>query len=470
MKRIRKKLAGREYLAPWERAFDRVLTPIEEFIHRQTTSGILLMLCAVIALFIANGTFAEAYHHFFHLYFTIGLENFQLSKSMHHWINDGLMAIFFLVVGLELKRELLVGELADVKQALLPIIAAVGGMLVPALIYFAINPSGHTADGWGIPMATDIAFALGALALLGKRVPQSLLMFLIAVAIVDDLGAVTVIALFYTETINFTALVLVGMFTVLLVFMNLWGVRRLSPYLIMGSFLWVAMLKSGIHATLAGVILAFIIPMKPKYDPKRFLSLIGSSVDTIKDAYRQNENILINDALRSKVRALGNGAYLVQAPAQVLESQLHLFTAYLVIPIFALANAGVAIDFSNISNIIVHPVTMGIGLGLVLGKLIGIAGFTWLAVKAGLCNLPKGLNMHHIIGVAFMGGIGFTMSIFIAELGFAQYPDDLLMAKTGILFASFTAGVTGFIWLFITSKSPSTETEIPAAVAAETKE
>ncbi|WP_421869245.1 Na+/H+ antiporter NhaA [Motiliproteus sp.] len=470
MKRIRKKHAGKEYVAPWERAFDRVLTPIEEFIHRQTTSGILLMLCAVIALFIANGTFAEAYHHFFQLYFTVGLENFQLSKSMHHWINDGLMAIFFLVVGLELKRELLVGELADVKQALLPIIAAVGGMLVPALIYFAINPSGHTADGWGIPMATDIAFALGALALLGKRVPQSLLMFLIAVAIVDDLGAVTVIALFYTETLNLMALGLAVLFIVLLVFLNLWGVRRLAPYLVVGAFLWVAMLKSGIHATLAGVILAFIIPMKPKYDPKRFLSLIGSSVDTIKDAYRKNENILINDALRSKVRALGNGAYLVQAPAQVLESQLHLFTAYLVIPIFALANAGVAIDFANISNIIVHPVTMGIGLGLVLGKLIGIAGFTWIAVKAGLCNLPKGLNMNHIIGVAFMGGIGFTMSIFIAELGFASHPEDLLMAKTGILFASFTAGITGFIWLYLASKTSETETEMSAATAADVKE
>lgn len=458
MKRIRKKWAGKEYVAPWERAFDRVISPLEEFIHRQTTSGILLILCAVIALLIANSKLAEPYHHFFQLYFSVGLENFQLSKTMHHWINDGLMAIFFLVVGLELKRELLVGELANLKQALLPIIAAVGGMLIPALIYFSINPSGDTAIGWGIPMATDIAFALGTLALLGKRVPQSLLMFLIAVAIVDDLGAVTVIALFYTETINLAALAMAGFFTFLLVCLNLGGIRRLSPYLFIGVFLWIALLKSGVHATLAGVILAFIIPMKPKYDPKRFLSLIGTSVDTIKDAYKQNENILINDLLRSKVRALGNGAYLVQAPAQVLESKLHLPSAYLVIPIFALANAGVAIDFSSIGNVLVHPVTMGIGLGLVLGKLIGIAGFTWIAVKTGLCDLPKGLTMSHIIGVAFMGGIGFTMSIFIAELGFAQQPEDLLMAKTGILFASFSAGVIGFIWLYLTSKASDTET------------
>ncbi|GAA5317281.1 MAG: Na+/H+ antiporter NhaA [Candidatus Pelagadaptatus aseana] len=460
MKGIRIKKRGKEYVAPWERAFDKVISPLEEFIHRQTTSGVLLILCALIALLIANSKFAEPYHHFFKLYFTVGLENFQLSKTVHHWINDGLMAIFFLVVGLELKRELLVGELANLKQALLPIIAAIGGMVVPALIYFSINPTGHTANGWGIPMATDIAFALGTLALLGKRVPQSLLMFLIAVAIVDDLGAVTVIALFYTEKINLVALGLAGVFTFLLICLNLGGIRRLSPYLFIGVFLWVALLKSGVHATLAGVILAFIIPMKPKYDPKRFLSLITSRVDTLKAAYKENENILVNDALRSQVRAMSNGAYLVQAPAQVLESKLHLPSAYLVIPIFALANAGVAIDFANIGDILVHPVTMGIGLGLVLGKLIGIAGFTWLAVKAGLSDLPKGLNMHHIIGVAFMGGIGFTMSIFIAELGFANYPDDLVMAKTGILFASFSAGIIGFIWLYLTTKPPEPEAAV----------
>ncbi|WP_299177681.1 Na+/H+ antiporter NhaA [uncultured Neptuniibacter sp.] len=456
MKRIIK-LAGKEHVAPWEKAFDRVLSPIEEFIHRQTTSGILLMMFAVVALVIANSNLSESYHHFFQQYFTIGLENFGLSKTLHHWINDGLMAIFFLVVGLELKRELLVGELANVKQALLPIIAAIGGMMIPALIYFAINPSGHTVDGWGIPMATDIAFALGALALLGNRIPQSLLMFLIAVAIVDDLGAVTVIALFYTETINLGALGLAGLFIMVLVSLNRAGVRMLLPYLLIGAFLWVAMLKSGVHATLAGVILAFTIPMKPKYDPKRFLSLIGDSVDKIKNAYKENENIIVNDALRSKVSALGKGAYLVQAPAQVLESKLHLSSAYLIIPIFALANAGVAINFADLGGVILHPVTMGIGLGLVLGKLIGIAGFTWVAVKAGVCDLPTGLNMKHIIGVAFMGGIGFTMSIFIAELGFAHHPEDLLMAKSGILFASFFSGVTGFIWLYLTAKDQGKE-------------
>lgn len=453
----KRRLLGKEFVAPWERAFDKLLTPIEEFIHRQTTSGILLMLCAVVALFIANSSFAHHYHDFFKLYFTIGLEDFQLSKSLHHWINDGLMAIFFLVVGLELKRELLVGELANVKQALLPIIAAVGGMIAPALIYLSINPSGHTVDGWGIPMATDIAFALGALALLGNRIPQNLLMFLVALAIVDDLGAVIVIALFYTESLNLGALLLAGVSCLLLVGLNLSGVRRLSPYLLIGLVLWIAMLKSGVHATLAGVMLAFTIPMKPKYDPKRFLSQIQEGVEKIKAAYKQNENIIVNDQLRSRVEALGSGVNLVQAPAQILEHKLHLPSAYLVIPIFALANAGVPIDFANIGDVLTHSVAMGIGLGLVLGKLIGIAGFTWVAVKLGISELPKGLNMNHIIGVSFMGGIGFTMSIFIAELGFAHHPEDLLMAKTGILFASLVAGLIGFAWLYFSSKKTNND-------------
>lgn len=457
--RRRRRIAGKEYIAPWEKAFDTVLTPLEEFIHRQTTSGILLMLFAVLALVIANSQLNEPYHHFLQSYLTIGMEGFQLSKPLHHWINDGLMALFFLVVGLELKRELLVGELANAKQALLPIIAAVGGMLVPALIYVVINPAGHTLNGWGIPMATDIAFALGALALLGNRIPQSLLMFLVALAIVDDLGAVIVIALFYTETINLTALLLAGVFVFALICLNLGGVRRLLPYLMIGAMLWVAMLQSGVHATLAGVLLAFTMPMKPKYDPKRFLALIHDSVDQIKKAFRQNENIIVNDALRSRVRALGEGVFKVQAPAQILEHKLHLPSAYLIIPIFALANAGVPIEWSEIGSVINHPVAIGIGAGLILGKLIGIAGFTWLAVKMGVSELPTGLNFNHIIGVAFMGGIGFTMSIFIAELGFAQHPEDLLMAKTGILFASLISGLIGFAWLYFKTQKNDNRAE-----------
>ncbi len=445
-------MKGREYSAPWEKVFDRLLSPLEEFIHRQTTSGILLMVCAVLAMFLANGPWSETYHHVLTLTFTIGVEGFQLSKSIHHWINDGLMALFFFVVGLELKREIVVGELADPKQALLPIVAAVGGMLMPAAIYIAFNPSGHTFDGWGIPMATDIAFALGALALLGKRIPTNLLTFLVALAIVDDLGAVTVIALFYTETLNYPALLIVTLTFALLLTLNLGGVRWSLPYILLGVVLWVAMLKSGVHATLAGILLAFTIPMRPKYDPQRFLAHIDEVLDHIRAAYQREENILRNDELRSRVRALGEGVQLVQAPAQTLEHQMHLPSAYFVIPIFSLANAGIPVDWSSFASIISHPVSIGVISGLLLGKLIGIVGFSWIAVRLGVSKLPPGLNFRHIFGVGLMGGIGFTMSIFVAELGFAHHPQDLLMAKSGILAGSLLAGVSGFIWLYLTSR------------------
>ncbi len=445
---------GKVYTAHWEKAFERVLTPLDDFIHRQTTSGVLLMICAVIALILANSQFYTSYHHFLNLPFSIGIPGFELSKSIHLWFNDGLMALFFFVVGLELKREILVGELADVKQAMLPVIAAIGGMVVPVLIYIAINPESQTINGWGIPMATDIAFALGTLALLGSRIPGSLLTFLVALAIVDDLGAVVVIALFYTETINASALMLVGLLIFLLVSLNFGGVRRPIPYMLMGILLWIAMLKSGIHATLAGVILAFTIPMRPKYDPQCFISHINEMLVHIKDAYQHEENIIKNHELRSNVQALGDGVKLVQAPAQILEREFHLPSAYIIIPVFALANAGVPIDFTAIETTITHSVALGVIGGLVLGKLLGITGFAWLAVKFGFTSLPADINFKHITGVGMMGGIGFTMSIFIAEMGFAHSPEDLLMAKTGVLLASLIAGISGFIWLFLTTTKP----------------
>lgn len=444
---------SKEYIAPWEEAFDRVLTPIEDFIHRQTTSGILLMVCAVVALYIANSEWFDTYHHVLLTPFTVGFPDFQLSKSVHHWINDGLMAIFFFVVGLELKREILVGELSDLKQAMFPVIAAIGGMVVPVAIYMSMNLGGDTFSGWGIPMATDIAFALGTLALLGSRIPKALLTFLVALAIVDDLGAVIVIAIFYTDTLNMTALGAVVALLFVLVSFNFGGIRRSLPYLLVGSLLWLAMLKSGVHATLAGVFLAFTIPMRPKYDANKFIAQMQEKIGEIKASYLVESNILKNSELRANVHCLGQGVNLVQAPAQALERKLHIPSAYLIIPIFALANAGVPIDFSALGETLSHPVSLGIAGGLVLGKLIGIAGFSWLAVKLGFVALPSNVNFNHIIGVGFMGGIGFTMSIFIAELGFANSPEDLLFAKTGVLMGSLVAGVTGFIWLYLTTKS-----------------
>jgi len=435
------------YNAPWEKAFESVLTPLEEFIHRQTTSGILLMICAVIALVIANSPLHDSYEHFLHTQISIGMGSFDFSLSIHHWINEALMALFFMVMGLELKRELLVGELSSPRQALLPIMAAIGGMVIPALGYYVFNPSGHTASGWGIPMATDIAFAIGALSLMGARVPKSLITFLIALAIVDDLGAVAVIAIFYTHELNTQALLYAVFFTFVLTSLSLGGVRHSLPYAIFGVFLWISMLASGVHATIAGIVVAFTIPIKPKFKPEHFIEKVKDTTTKMQKSITDNADVIHNTRFRSLVSSLGDGVHLVQAPAQRAEHALHLPVAYLVIPIFALANAGVPIDFSGLGSYLNHSITLGVLAGLLVGKPLGIAGFTWIAVKLGWVELPEELNMHHIFGVGLLGGIGFTMSIFIADLGFAGMSEDMLMAKSGILLASALAGFSGYFYL-----------------------
>ncbi len=445
------------YNARWEKSFDRLLTPLEEFIHRQTTSGVLLMICAVIALVIANSPLHDQYEHLLHTEIGISLGSYTFSLSIHHWINEGLMAAFFFIMGLELKRELMVGELSSPKQALLPIMAAIGGMVVPALFYLALNTSGPNATGWGIPMATDIAFAIGALSLMGNRVPKSLVTFLIALAIVDDLGAVAVIALFYTENLNLVALAYAGACTLLLMALNLGGIRRPLPYAGVGALLWIAMLTSGIHATIAGIVVAFMIPIRPKFEPEVFVQRVRDTSVKMLKSISEQADIIKNNRFRSLVTSLGDGVRLVQAPAQRLEHSLHLPVAYLVIPVFALANAGIPVDFAGFSQYFQNPITQGVLAGLLLGKPVGIAGLTWLTVKMGWANLPTGLNMNHILGVSLLGGIGFTMSIFIADLGFANSPQDLLMAKTGILLASALAGFAGFFWLMMHTKKPGTE-------------
>ena len=442
------------YHAPWERSFDRILTPLEEFIHRQTTSGILLMICAVVALVIANSPLHESYEHFLHEQVAISFGSKSFSLSIHHWINEALMAMFFFIMGLELKRELMVGELSTPSQALLPIMAAIGGMVIPALGYFIFNTSGPDAKGWGIPMATDIAFAIGALSLLGPRIPKNLITFLIALAIVDDLGAVAVIALFYTENLDTMALFYAAVLTFVLLSFNLGGVRRPLPYATVGIMLWTAMLASGIHATIAGIVVAFVIPIRPKFEPQTFIKRVDDTNQKMQTSIRENADIIHNNSFRALVMSLGDGVKLVQAPAQRLEHSLHLPVAYIVIPIFALANAGIPIEFAEIRQAVSSPITLGVLCGLLVGKPLGIAGFTWVTVKLGMAKLPDGLNMHHIFGVGLLGGIGFTMSIFIADLGFVDKPAELLAAKTGILLASAIAGFGGFFWLKTHTKKP----------------
>ncbi|MCK5394991.1 MAG: Na+/H+ antiporter NhaA [Gammaproteobacteria bacterium] len=440
------------YHAPWEKSFDKILTPFEEFIHRQTTSGLLLMAMAVLALVLANGPLSEIYQHAVHTDISIGVGDWALKMTLHHWINDGLMALFFFVVGLELKRELLVGELAKPRNAALPIAAAVGGMVVPALIYFAINPAGDAALGWGIPMATDIAFAIGALALLAGRVPKTLITFLVALAIVDDLGAVMVIAVFYTESIALTPLAIAGgLFTVLMAF-NLVGIRKTLPYFIVAVLLWYALLQSGVHATLAGILGALSVPATPKYDPERFSGQVRELMLRFDASHEPGKSIMTNDKLRAVVQTLENGVHSVEAPLQRLEHVWHMPVAYLVIPIFALANAGIPLTFGSLGETLAHPVMLGVSLGLVLGKFIGITGASWLVLKLGIAVLPKNTRFIQIAGVSLLAGIGFTMSIFVAQLGFAHNEELLLMAKTGILAASILAGVVGFIWLYMVSK------------------
>ena len=436
--------------APWEKAFMKVSTPFEHFLHAQTTTGMVLMLMTMFALILANSPLSEIYTHFFHTKIDLNVGTWKLSHTIHHWINDGLMAIFFFMIGLEIKREILVGELSNIKVAILPILAAIGGMLIPAIIYFSINVGTQGANGWGIPMATDIAFAISALVLLGKRVPPALVTFLVALAIVDDLGAVIVIALFYTEQIHILPLALAGGVFLIMIAFNRFGIHMILPYFIVGLFMWFFMLESGIHATIAGVIAALAIPSKPKRLPKDFREDLEILLDEY-DSYPIDEKKGMNARQKAILTKLQH--HDVGTPSARLEDDLHLPVALVVIPLFALANAGIAVDFSSIGETLMTSVSLGIIAGLVLGKVLGIFGVAWLAIKLNIASLPKGSSMNQIFGVAFLGGIGFTMSIFVADLAFVNNPELIFQAKVGILAASLFAGVFGYGWLRFVAKS-----------------
>ncbi len=438
-----------------EKAFKKIITPFDEFIRRETTSGLLLLVCTILALAVANFGFYDAYQHLLHTSVSIGIGDWTLEKSIHHWINDGLMALFFFVVGLEIKREVIVGELSDIRKASLPIIAAIGGMIVPALIFTAFNLGGDSGSGWGIPMATDIAFAVGALALLGSRAPKALLIFLLALAIVDDLGALLVIAIFYTETIEPTALLL-GLLTFMaLIIMNLLGIRKSLPYFILGLLLWLALLKSGVHATLAGVLTALTIPARSLFEPQQFSGNMRKLLDKFDANHRPGVSIMRNEKQLSILQTFENGVHSMETPLQRLEHKLHMPVAFIIIPIFALANAGIPIELAGIGETLLHPVTLGVMAGLLFGKFLGITGFCFLAIKLGIGRLPQGVSFNQLAGVSVVAGIGFTMSIFIAELAFVGQEQYLLMAKTGILFASLIAGIIGYIWLYLASNEAS---------------
>lgn len=442
----------------WEAGFGRLKTPFEEFVQGETNSGILLVFCTIIALIIGNSGLFHAYEEILASKWLIGSTDFNLSLSLHHWINDGLMTLFFFLVGLEIKREILVGELSDVRKALLPVCAAIGGMVVPALFYFVLNTDGVGKPGWGVPMATDIAFAVTALVLLGNRVPKALMTFLIALAIVDDMGAVMVITIFYTADIHELSLIIVAGIFLLLIVMNLSGVRQTWAYAVLGIAMWFFMHHSGIHATVAGILTALTIPARPKYEPKIFVSGARRLLDRFDANYGKDENVLRNSELAATLQTLRHGIDKAKTPLQSLEHGHHLPVNFLIIPLFALTNAAIPVDLATLPSVMADPITLGVIVGLVLGKPIGITLAVWLAVKSGLCKMPLNTTIHHVVGAGLLAGIGFTMSIFITELAFRGQKEVLVLAKTGILFASIIAAVLGFVYLLFLHKKAETQT------------
>ncbi|MEP7218546.1 MAG: Na+/H+ antiporter NhaA [Bacteroidota bacterium] len=423
----------------------KVTMPFQRFLHSEESGGIVLIVCTIIALVWANSGFSDSYVALWESHFTIGFDAFHLSKSLLHWINDGLMAVFFLFVGLEIKREILVGELASFRKAILPVAGAFGGMLVPATIYILFNSGGAGSAGWGIPMATDIAFALGILSLLGKRIPQGLTIFLAALAIADDLGAVAVIALFYTSQIAWVSLAVAGVAFLLLVLANLSGVSSPLVYLLLGLVVWIAVLISGIHASIAGVLVALTIPARMRITVGEFQeqsSLLLEEFDRVERSVDERERSDDQDAV---IQAMEKVCERVQTPLGRMEHGLSRWVSFFIMPIFALANAGVVFS-GDLLSIIGSPITVGVGLGLVIGKMIGITLFSWLAVRAGLASLPDGVGWRQIHGAAWLGGIGFTMSLFIAGLALTE-PRLVMSAKIGILAASIIGGLVG--WLIL---------------------
>jgi Na+:H+ antiporter, NhaA family len=432
--------------------FQRILSPFARFIRTESAGGIVLITCTLVALVWANSPWAESYHHFWETKVTVGFGELALSYSLHHWINDALMAVFFFLVGLEIKREILVGELASLKRASLPIAAAIGGMVVPALLYAAVNVGGEGARGWGIPMATDIAFALGVLALLGPRTPLALKVFLAALAIVDDIGAVLVIAVFYTENISGMALGAAALFLGALVAANLLGARSPLLYLLLGILLWVAFLKSGIHATVAGVLSAMAIPARTRIDTFEFLARGRRVLDHFEASGEEGKSILTNRGQQSAIEEMERSCEAAQAPLQRIEHDLHYWVAFAIIPLFALANAGVHLS-GDLGSAFSNPVTLGVILGLVVGKPVGITLFAWAAVRLRIADLPFGVNWSSVGGVAFLGGIGFTMSLFISALAFPGMPEMNDAAKIGVFAASLVAGLLG--WLMLSRQAPN---------------
>jgi NhaA family Na+:H+ antiporter len=416
----------------------------EWFVHSEVTGSILLLACTVIALVWANSPWAESYVDLLHTYVGVSWGDAAFKLSLHHWINDGLMVVFFFVVGLEIKRELVVGELSSFNKAALPVAAAIGGMVVPAVLFFVMNSGGEGARGWGIPMATDIAFALGVLAIFGTRAPLGLKVFLTALAIADDLGAVAVIAIFYTEKIDLLPLGVAAVLLALMFVAIQTRMRKGILYLLIIG-VWLAVFSSGIHATVAGILMALIIPVKPRVDPHRFIDETEERLERIKKMELSEHSLISDHEQLDIVESIHSRAEDTLPAGLVLERYLHPIQVWLILPLFALANAGVAIG-GDLMAVLANPLALGVIVGLVVGKPVGIGLLSWLAVKSGRGALPEGVTWSQVFGAGCLAGIGFTMSLFISDLAFDN-ETLIATAKIGILAASLTSGVLGYIVL-----------------------
>ncbi len=464
-------LNGVRYDGPWD--LDSLVAEVEkplgvqlrllfqQFTRLQASSGILLLAVTVLALVWANSPWGDTYFELWETHLTFALGSMSLSESLVHWVNDGLMVIFFFVVGLEIKREILVGELASFRRAALPLIAAVGGMVLPAAIYVAFNLGRESQSGWGMPMATDIAFVLAILAVLGNRVPVSLKVFFTALAIADDLGAVLVLALFYSGEILWTALGVAAIFLLALIILNRLGVRNPLPYSLLGVGLWLAFLESGVHPTIAGVLLAMTIPARTTVRAEAYQAQCISALSGFEPGEGHVDESRRQQAAAQTLEVI---AERLQSPLQRLERSLNPYVAYVVVPVFALANAGVRLE-GDLLEVLAEPVSLGIIGGLVLGKSLGITLFSWIAVKTGAAELPFGVSWVHLFSASWLAGIGFTMSLFIASSAF----DSVLllgMAKLAILVASTLAAVIGFVLVMWTSPAREGASKLEVSAAA----
>ena len=427
-----------------------VLRPAQLYFHTEAIGAIALLLASIAALVWVNSTWSDSYPDLWETVLTVDLGLFSVSEPLERWVNDGLLAIFFFVVGLEIKRELVHGELSSPKKAALPVFAAVGGMAVPALIYFAINGTGDGARGWGIPMATDIAFALGVLGLLGRGLPPELRIFLLGVAVVDDLGVILVIAVFYSAGIDWGNLGIAAALIAAIVVANRIGVRSFLVYVVLGTLVWVAVLKSGVHATIAGVVLGALTPSAPYFSRSRFQQMNERLMGDYRTAIAEHDE-------EKEEAVLGHMEELIagtESPLERLERLVHPWTAFVILPIFALANAGIELSRDVIGDATTSAVTIGVVLGLIAGKTFGIFAMAWLAVRLGLAALPSGVTWRHIFGVGLVAGIGFTVAIFVSGLAFEE-AELVDQAKIGILAASVAAGAGGYFYLRLLAKPPA---------------